>query len=78
MAITLCDTRQLSDETLEAFRLRALHGIEQGFTEADVADMLGVARETVSPLVDGLRRARPGRPARRSDRPSRRLGPDAL
>ena len=48
MAITLCDTRQLSDETLQAFRLRALHAIEQGYTEATVADILGIARETVS------------------------------
>jgi transposase len=48
MAITLCDTRQLSDETIQAFRLRALYAIEQGYTEAAVADILGIARETVS------------------------------
>jgi transposase len=48
MAITLPDARQLSDEVLEALRLRALHGCELGFTEADVADLLGIARETVS------------------------------
>src|SRR5205823_540711 len=48
MAIPLPDPRQLSDEVLEALRLRALRGCELGFTEAEVADLLGVARETVS------------------------------
>src|SRR5262245_17458139 len=48
MAIALPDARQLSDEVLEALRLRAVHGRALGFTEADVADLLGVARETVS------------------------------
>lgn len=48
MAITLPDARQLSDDVLEALRLRAVHGIELGFTEADIADLLGVSRETVS------------------------------
>jgi transposase len=48
MAISLPDARQLSDEVLEALRLRALRGCELGFSEADVADLLGVSRETVS------------------------------
>src|SRR5262245_57107658 len=48
MAISLPDARRLSDEVLEALRLRALHGCELGFTEADVADLLGVSPETVS------------------------------
>jgi transposase len=48
MAISLPDTRQLSDEVIEALRLRALRGCELGFTEADVADLLGVSHETVS------------------------------
>jgi len=48
MAISLPDARQLSDEVLEALRLRALRGCEMGFTETDVAGLLGVARETVS------------------------------
>jgi len=39
MAVLLPDARQLSDEGLEALRLRALHGRELGFTEADVADL---------------------------------------
>jgi len=48
MAITLPDARQLSDEVLEALRLRALRACEMGYTESEVAEMLGVARETVS------------------------------
>ena len=48
MAITLPDARQLSDEVLEALCLRAVRGCELGFTEADVADLLGISRETVS------------------------------
>jgi transposase len=47
MTITLPDARQLSDDVLEALRLRALHGRERGYTEADLADLLGVSRETV-------------------------------
>src|SRR5947209_20551015 len=47
MAVPLPDARHLSDEVLEALRLRALRGCELGFTEADVADLLGVRRETV-------------------------------
>jgi transposase len=48
MTLSLPDARQLSDEVLEALRLRALRGCELGFTEAEVAELLGVARETVS------------------------------
>ena len=48
MAITLSDARQLSDEALEVLRLRALHGIELGYHEAEMADVLGVTRDTVS------------------------------
>ncbi len=47
MAVSLPDARELSDEVLEALRLRALRGCELGFTEADMADILGVCRETV-------------------------------
>jgi len=47
MAVTLPDARQLSDEVLEALRLRAVRGCELHFTEAEVADLLGVSRETV-------------------------------
>ena len=46
MALSLPDARQLSDEALEVLRLR-LRGRELGFTEADLADILGVSREAV-------------------------------
>jgi transposase len=70
MAIPLPDARQLSDEVLEALRLRALRGCELGFTEADVADLLGVARETVchgwsayaQGGLDAIPHSRTGRP----------------
>jgi transposase len=47
MAISLPDARELSDDILEALRLRALRGCELGFTETEVADLLGLSRETV-------------------------------
>src|SRR5450631_2360152 len=70
MAVSLPDARQLPDAVLEALRLRALHGCELGFTEADLADLLGVARETVSRWwcayaqggIDALPHDRTGRP----------------
>ena len=70
MAIQLPDARELSDEVLEALRLRALRGCELGFTEADVAGLLGVCRETVCRWwsayaeggLDALPRERTGRP----------------
>jgi transposase len=48
MSIALPDSRTLSDEVMQALRIRALHGIEAGFSQADVARVLGVAGETVS------------------------------
>jgi transposase len=48
MALPLPDARELSDDVLEALRLRALRGCQLGFTETEIADLLGVARETVS------------------------------
>ena len=70
MAVSLPDARELSDEVLEALRLRALRGCELGFTEADVADLLGVCRETVCHWwsayakggLDALPHERTGRP----------------
>src|SRR5688572_17764263 len=47
MVVPLPDARELSDEVLEALRLRALCGCERGYTEAEMADLLGVCRETV-------------------------------
>jgi transposase len=48
MALSLPDSRQLSDEALQTLRLRALRGIELGFRECDLAELLGVTPETVS------------------------------
>jgi transposase len=70
MAVSLPDARELSDNVLEALRLRALRGCELGFTEADVADLLGVCRETVCHWwsayahggLDALPHDRTGRP----------------
>lgn len=70
MTLSLPDARQLSDEVLEALRLRALHGCELGFTESDLAELLGVSRETVSRWwsaysdggLDALPQDRTGRP----------------
>jgi transposase len=70
MAVSFPDARELSDEVLEALRLRALRGCELGFSETDLADLLGVCRETVcrwwSAYVHGglesLPQARTGRP----------------
>jgi transposase len=44
----LVDARELSDVVLEALRLRALHGCELGYSETELANLLGVARETIS------------------------------
>lgn len=48
MAISLPDARQLSDEILAALRLRAVRGCQLGYTETEMAELLGVSRETVS------------------------------
>lgn len=47
MVLPLPDARQLSDEVLEALRLRALRGCQLGFSETELAELLGVSRETV-------------------------------
>lgn len=70
MSIQLPDARQLSDEALQALRLRALHGIELGYSELELADLLGVCHETISRWwtayatdgLDALPGERTGRP----------------
>jgi transposase len=46
MVISLPDARELSAEVLEALRLRGLRGWALGYTEQQVADLVGVCRET--------------------------------
>jgi transposase len=48
MSIELPDARQLSDEALQVLRLRALRGIELGYSEVELADLLGLCHETIS------------------------------
>ena len=48
MPIQLPDARQLSDEALQVLRLRALRGMELGFSEVDLSELLGVCHETIS------------------------------
>jgi transposase len=70
MALLLPDARELSDEVLQALRLRALRGCELGFSETQVAELLGISRETVSRWwsayvaggLDALPHERSGRP----------------
>jgi transposase len=61
---------------LEALRLRALRGCELGFTEAEVADLLGVCRETVCHWWSAY--AQGGREALPQDRTGRPLGSGRL
>ena len=76
MAISLPDARQLSDEVLQSLRLRALRGCELGYSEIEVAELLGLSRETVSRWwtayaedgVEALPGERTGRPVREGTR----------
>src|SRR5262249_35805597 len=80
MAISLPDARGLSDEVLQALRLRARHGCELGFTETEVADLLAVGRETVChcwPVyADGGTAALPGQRSGRALGSGRLLSED--
>jgi transposase len=70
MPIQLPDARQLSDDALQVLRLRALRGIELGYSEVDLAELLGVCHETISRWwtsyradgLDSLPGGRTGRP----------------
>lgn len=48
MSVELPDARQLSDEALQVLRLRALRGIELGYSEVELAQLLGICHETIS------------------------------
>jgi len=48
MAIELPDGRELSDDTLQQLRLIALHGLELGYTEVELGQLLGVSNVTIS------------------------------
>lgn len=76
MAIQLSDGRQLSDDALEALRLRALRGIELGYSEVELADLLGVCHETISRWWSAYSTA--GTAALPGDRTGRPLGTGRL
>ena len=72
MSIELPDARHLSDEALQVLRLRALRGIELGYSEVELADVLGVCHETISRWWSAYAAA--GTPALPGDRTGRPLG----
>jgi transposase len=70
MAAELPDGRKLSDEVLEAFRLLALRGVELGYTQTEMAELLGVRQETVNRWWAAYSQEGPeALPGRRSGRP---------
>jgi transposase len=48
MSIELPDARELSDDALQQLRLRALRGIELGYAEVELAELLGLSNVTIS------------------------------
>jgi transposase len=72
MPIQLPDARQLSDEALQVLRLRALRGLELGYSEVDLADLLGVCHETISRWWTAY--SAEGLPSLPGDRTGRPLG----
>lgn len=76
MAIELPDARQLSDEALQVLRLRALRGIELGYSEVELADLIGVCHETISRWWSAYRAA--GTDALPGDRTGRPVGTGRL
>jgi transposase len=72
MALIIPNTRQLSDETLEALRLRALRACTMGLPQTTIADALGVARETVCRWCNAYRQG--GLDALPGDRTGRPTG----
>jgi len=72
MSIELPDARQLSDEALQVLRVRALRGLELGFSEVELAELLGVCHETISRWWTAY--AREGLQALPGERTGRPLG----
>src|SRR5438445_8364203 len=76
MAITLLDTRSLTDEVREALRLRAVAAREAGFTTDTIAAILGVRSESVSRWFTAYQRG--GVEALPGDRTGRPVGSGRL
>jgi transposase len=72
MPIQLPDARHLSNKALQVLRLRALRGIELGYSEVELADLLGVRQETISRWWTAYAAA--GLPSLPGDRTGRPLG----
>lgn len=70
--VSLPDARELPDVVPEALRLRALRGCELGWSEAEVAELWGGARETVCRWWTAYQRG--GLEALPSERSGRPLG----
>jgi transposase len=85
MSIELPDARELSDDSLQQLRLRALRGIELGYSEVELGELLGVSNVTISrwwsayqgqglPSLPGGRTGRPlGSGRALSDEQARRI-----
>jgi transposase len=70
MSIELPDARHLSDEALQVLRLRALRGLELGYAEVELADLLGLRQETLSRWWTAYRgHGLPALPGGRTGRP---------
>lgn len=76
MSMQLSDASQLSDDALKVLRLRALRGIELGYSELDLAELLGVCHETISRWWTAYRAD--GMPAFPGNRTGRSLGSGRL
>ena len=48
MGVELPDGRSMSNDVLEALRVRAVHARDLGYAAVDIAAILGVREETIS------------------------------
>ena len=69
MSLESQDGRKLSDEALEVIRALALRGIGLGYTQSDLAELLGVCQETVSRWWTASQAGPDALPGRRTGRP---------